>query len=206
MMKKPILKFLSVLFVTMFIASCGGGGGGNDSSSDGGSAAVLLKILVLGDSIGTGFGSSVGFPIFLEESAGVPLVNKSKDGRSTSQGLGLVGGFITEHNPSHLVVLLGTNDALRENANIAIQNLQSIVNIANAAGVIPIIGTIPPITGKGSEVADRGNKIVAGILELSGARIAGVRGALDSSVHLVDGVHPTTAGQKIIAATFAGQL
>jgi len=79
-----------------------------------------------------------------------------------------------------------------------------MVDFARARNVIPIVGTLPPITRSGAENR-RANELSSGIRRLNNAVIAEVRGALGNGASTIaDGVHPNQTGQQIIADTFAG--
>ena len=182
------------------MVSCGGSGG---SSSSGGSASNT--IVVIGDSIGTGFGVATPYPTRIRSSTGATVISDSVNGRMTAAGAGIVGSLLNSHRPTHLVVLLGTNDAIRGDVGTALRNLQSIVNTANASGVIPILGTLPAIT-RSASFDVKADQISSGIPGL-GARVAQVRLALgDGSTTLADGIHPNDFGQQLIANAFIGQL
>ena len=106
-MKSFKLITLGVLY-TLFSLTIGCTDSKGDSNN-GSKSNKLTKIVVIGDSIGTGFGVATGFPVFLKQMAGVPVVNNSKASRQTSTGIGLAKSLIASQKPSHLVVLLGTN-------------------------------------------------------------------------------------------------
>ncbi len=57
------------------------------SSSGGGGATSASKILVIGDSIGAGYGLAVPYPVRIQQSTGATLINDSADGRVTSEVL-----------------------------------------------------------------------------------------------------------------------
>ena len=208
-------KVISKVFTFMLflaITACGGG------SSDSGAAVspvvdpanptgpMLTSVVTIGDSIGTGFGIATPWPTILASSLGVPLVNNSVSGEQTGFGLRVIEGLLTEHNPSHVVILLGTNDAIRGSVGNAIANLQAMVDIARRNNVIAIVGTLPPITRSTTE-NQRTADISAGIRGLMGASIAGVRGAIGDGEGLIaDGIHPNTAGQQRIAQAFRDQF
>lgn len=198
-MKLIKLITLPVLF-TLFSLTIGC----NDKSDSKGSGNKLTKIVVIGDSIGTGFGVATGFPVFLKQMAGVPLINNSKRSRQTGTGIGLAKSLIAQHKPSHLVVLLGTNDAVRGSVGAAINNLQTIANIAKDNGVTCVIGTLPPIP-RSSASNSKAAAISKGIQGLKNARIANIRGELGNG-DIADGVHPNNNGQRIIAMNFKEKL
>ena len=197
-------KWLGLLILTlMTLVGCSSGGG---SSTGSGGATNASKILVIGDSIGTGFGLAVPYPNRIAQATGAIVINDSVDGRVTAVGAGRVMGLLSTHRPTHLVVLLGTNDARVGSVSNAISNLQFMVNAANASGAIAVVGTLPPYLTTAT-LNQRSAEISHGIRSLSGARIADIRSALgDGSATIADGIHPNDTGQQIIANTFIGQL
>ena len=202
-----VTRLLSRLFLTLAVLSIFGCGGGS-SSSGGGTAPPVAQVSVvaIGDSIGNGFGIATGWPVFLADIIGAPVDNNSVTSEFTDFGVSIIEERLTTVQPTHVVILLGTNDAIRGSVPVAIANLQTMVDIARAQGVIPIVGTLPPITTSPSANA-RAAEISEGIRGLSGAVVAGVRAALgDGSGLIADGVHPNNAGQQRIADAFAAQF
>ena len=199
------ISFRLVLIVSMLLlglVGCSSGGG----SSSGGGGAGNSKILVIGDSIGTGFGLAVPYPDRIRQATGAEVINDSADGRVTSEGAARVMSLLSVHQPTHLLVLLGTNDARVGTVSGALSNLQFMINAANSSGVIAVVATLPPYLTTAT-LNNRSAQISSGIRGLGGARIAEVRNALgDGSSTIADGVHPNAAGQQIIADVFSGQL
>jgi acyl-CoA thioesterase-1 len=188
------MKIFKFVLLSLFLALMGC----DDSDSGGGKS--VTKVLCIGDSITRGLGAT-SYTVFLADMLGKPVVNFGKDGRTTGEGVAVVGGAIANNQPSHLVILLGTNDAiLGLNASQSIANLQGMVNAANAAGVKVIIASPPPITRNSVENA-RVNTLTVGILnDINGAKKVRLNNRLDASTLQADGVHPNVDGQRIIAA------
>ncbi len=201
-MRKVSLLWLVLL--SLFLAACGGGGSSSTGGSGSGVASnELTKIVALGDSIGA---RGLNWPTVVGQMSGVSVSNYSRDGLKTSDFVGRVEGILAKENPSHLMILLGTNDALSGSVSGAISNLQVMVNIANSRGVTAIVGTIPPIFRSESEDA-RAAAISSGVRSLNGARIARVRESLGGhSSYFPDGVHPNSEGSRIIGSAFNDQL
>ena len=201
-------KFFTIFIVALSVLSltgCGNSGGSSSGSGSGTSGAQVSKLLVLGDSIGNGFGIATPFSVRIASDRGVQLINDSVSGRDTGGGLAVVAGLLAKHKPSHMAVLLGTNDA-RKGTGGAVANLQAIVNAGNAAGVTVVVGTLPPITRSSSSNSNSAS-ISNGIRGLNGAAIARVRNALgNGSSTIADGIHPNTMGQQIIADEFLKHL
>lgn len=191
------VHFILYIFIVFLIASCGEG-----SDSEGNTK----KIVAIGDSIGTGFGIANPWPPRLARLINRDIENASVSGQETDFGLGLIQQLIDDNNPSHVFILLGTNDAIRGSTSAAIKNLQAMVDIAQSNGVIAVVGTLPPITRSSTE-DQRAEEISQGIKNLRGARIANIRALLGSGNDTIgDGVHPNDQGQQFIAEGFSMQF
>lgn len=185
--------------ISLLLVACGGGSSSSDSSSR------ATNIVTLGDSIGAGACSTTPWGIQLAQALGVPVVNDSAFSRTTGGGLARVDALLAAHQPSHLVVLLGTNDA-RQGRGDAVSNMTAIVQRARAAGVVPIIGTVP-MHFLSANIDAAAASISAAYTTIPGAVVADVRGALGSNAGLFcDGIHPNAAGQTVIVNAFRGRF
>lgn len=211
------LRLIFAAAVLLGTASCGGG---NSNSGGGGDTAVvpvatpapgppaITSFVALGDSIGNGAGFvSVPWPELVQGAFGVPLVNDSVNGRQTGQGLGRIRDLLTQHNPSHILILLGTNDATKGGSvSGAVSNLQEMANIAESFGVIAVIGTTITTT-RSAEFNRKTEDIAAGIRGISNAIIAESRVDFGNGNNLLaDDVHPNAQGQRVIADAFINVL
>lgn len=115
------------------------------------------KILVLGDSLsaeygiarGTGWVALLGQK--LSDRPQVSIVNASISGETTSGGARRLQALLTQHRPTHVVIELGANDALRGLALKSTQtNLQTMVDQSTAAGAqVLLVGMmLPPNFGQ----------------------------------------------------------
>lgn len=163
-------------------------------------------IVVIGDSIGAGVGASTNYPAIIEGLTGIPVINASTPGISAEAGASKAPDLIERFRPMYLVVLLGTNNATGAAGGIsgAISSLRFVASVANGAGVIPVIGTLPPISRDVEENA-AASAISGGILGIGGARIARIDSAVSIS-DISDGLHPNNNGQSIIGSLFAQQI
>ena len=100
-----------LLVVIIVSLACGGGGGSDTGGGTGGNPALQDKIVVVSDSVGSGFNASIKFPDVLAQRTGLPIVNFSVPGQSAEQGVSFIPGLITKEKPRYLVVLLGLNNA-----------------------------------------------------------------------------------------------
>jgi acyl-CoA thioesterase I len=121
------------------------------------SAASPRKILVLGDSLSAEYGLArgTGWVALLEarlakEKITATVVNASISGDTTSGGRSRLAALLAQHKPTHVVVELGGNDALRGLPLKSTQdNLVAIVRAAKAAGAkAMVVGMqVPPNYG-----------------------------------------------------------
>ena len=220
---------LTGLILLLLLAGCGGGSDNNTSTGGGETTQTEAtteenaadqveepaeqeplplerRIVVLGDSIGAGYGASSNFPAILQGITGIEVINQSTPGISAGAGVSKAPGLIERLRPMYLVVLLGTNNAAGAGGGVsgAISALRYAAQVANENGVIPVIGTLPPISRDPAENANAA-AISGGIVGISGARIARVDQVVSIS-DISDGLHPNDNGQSAIAQAFAGQI
>ncbi|MGH1542465.1 MAG: SGNH/GDSL hydrolase family protein [Arenicella sp.] len=191
------IRSIFIAVCLFILASCGGGGSSSDSAGN-----RVTKVVAIGDSIGAGFGGVNPWPVLLGEKLGVLVVNNSISGRQVVGGASVVRALLETEQPSHLVVLLGSNDARNGSVSSAVSNMNFIVQAAVEAGVVPIIGTVPPNFESSTFNAD-GAQISASYRGIGGAVIANVREAFgNNAAFFQDGLHPNNDGQELIAQTF----
>ena len=172
--------------------------------------ADTKKLLILGDSISAGYGlkESENWVKLLETSLNassieLKIINSSISGDTTIGGLSRIESDLRKHNPNYVLVELGGNDALRGYPIDRIKaNLLKIIDASLAAEANPIIMQIriPPNYGKNyvtafesiySEIAVEKNiPKMSFILE---------KVALDKSLMQLDGIHPNSKAQPLIA-------
>ncbi len=216
-----ILRILGLALV-LLLAGCGGGSDENTSTGAGETTEtesttaeapaedepleLARRIVVVGDSIGAGFGASSNFPAILQGITGIEVINVSTPGISAEAAASKVPDLIQRLRPMWLVALLGTNNATGAAGGVsgAISALRFVAGEANENGVIPVIGTLPPISRDANENANA-SAISGGIAGIGGARIARVDQVVSIS-DISDGLHPNDNGQAAIAQAFAGQI
>jgi acyl-CoA thioesterase-1 len=166
-------------------------------------------VVALGDSLTAGFGVAAdeAFPARLEarlrtEGYGYRVVNAGVSGDTTAGGLRRVD-WALRASPEVVIVALGANDGLRGQSPQATRtNLEEIVTRLQAAGARVLLAgmRLPPNYGGEytkdfeaifPEVARR-TKVALMPFLLDG--VAGV-----PRLNQADGIHPTAAGQQIIA-------
>ena len=115
------------------------------------------KILVLGDSLSAEYGLArgTGWVALLEqrlaqEKIAASVVNASISGDTTSGGRSRLPALLKQHQPSHVVIELGGNDALRGlPLDMTRNNLQAMARDAKTAGAkVMVVGMqVPPNYG-----------------------------------------------------------
>lgn len=171
-------------------------------------AAGECRLAILGDSLTAGYGVAIeeGFPARLgdalaQHGIACEVIDAGVSGDTSAGGLGRVDWVLAD-KPSHLVVELGGNDALRALPTAQLrQNLDAIVDRAKAAGVqVMLAGMLaPPNLGPayGKEFADAFTTTAAKHdVPLYPFFLDGVAGEHDLVQR--DGVHPTAAGVDVI--------
>ncbi|MBL8352487.1 MAG: arylesterase [Burkholderiaceae bacterium] len=168
-------------------------------------AAAARKILVLGDSLSAEYGIArgSGWVALLDQrlaqqkiAAGV--INASISGDTTSGGRSRLPALLKAHQPSHVVIELGGNDALRGlPLTMTRDNLQAMARDAKAAGAkVMLVGMqVPPNYGAryGQDFA----ALFAGVAKDEGAALVPflLAGVADSPqadrLFQPDRIHPT---------------
>lgn len=120
-------------------------------------AARTPLILVLGDSLSAEYGIArgTGWVALLEqqlarEKLTARVVNASVSGETTSGGRSRLPALLAEHKPSHVVIELGGNDALRGLPLKSVEdNLTAMTEAAQKAGAkVLLVGMqVPPNYG-----------------------------------------------------------
>ncbi|HMR34273.1 MAG TPA: arylesterase [Geminicoccaceae bacterium] len=171
-------------------------------------SAAECRLAILGDSLTAGYGVAVdeGFPARLalaldERGVACEVVDAGVSGDTSAGGLGRLD-WVLGDRPTHLLVELGGNDALRALPPDQLRrNLDDIVGRAEAAGVqVMLAGMLaPPNLGAayGKEFADAFTTTAAAHdVPLYPFFLDGVAGEPDLVQR--DGVHPNAAGVEII--------
>ncbi|WP_440111871.1 arylesterase [Acidovorax sp. BL-A-41-H1] len=127
------------------------------AAAKGAAAARTPLILVLGDSLSAEYGIArgTGWVALLEqqlarEKLSARVVNASVSGETTSGGRSRLPALLAEHKPSHVVIELGGNDALRGLPLKSVEdNLTAMTEAAQKAGAkVLLVGMqVPPNYG-----------------------------------------------------------
>jgi acyl-CoA thioesterase-1 len=171
--------------------------------------AAAFRLLVLGDSIGAGYGlpPEQSFPARLAADLnaagrGVAMIDDSVSGDTSAGGIARIDDAIRRH-PDAVLLELGANDALRGiDPAITLANLDKILSALAAAHIkIMILGMRAPANW-GRDYQARFDAIyprlaAAHHLPLYPFLLDGV--ALDPKLNQPDLLHPNAAGAALIA-------
>lgn len=196
-------SFLVTYCIFIILTVCGYSDSAKAADAD---SLVLLarpdKVVVIGDSLSTGFGMATPWTVHFEKTLGVTLVNAAVKNQETLFGANLIDEVLTREKPSHVIILMGTNDAIRGSVGNALINLQKMVDIGRAHDAVVILGSLPPIYGN-PFARNQARMISDRVQYIRGSVVADVRSRFgDDESLFVDRIHPTDDGQIKIAEAF----
>lgn len=166
-------------------------------------------ILVLGDSLSAEYGLKRGegwVPLLdkrlTEQKVAATVVNASISGDTTSGGLARLPNLLTQHQPTHVVLELGGNDALRGLPLASTEdNLLQMTKAAQAAGAQVLLVGIQVPPNYGSDYTRRFEAIFAKVAAVTKTPavpflLKGIADGPDAAVLFqADRIHPTAAAQ-----------
>lgn len=192
------------------------------------SAATLTKaprtILVLGDSLSAEYGlkRGSGWVALLEKKLSeqhlpATVVNASISGDTTAGGRSRLGALLAQHHPTHVIIELGGNDALRGLPLPQSQdNLTQMTQAAQQAGAkVLLIGMqVPPNYGK--DYAARFAAMFAAVAKANRAALVPflLKGVADTPAAVADStrwfqadrIHPREEAHPIMLANVWPEL
>ena len=166
-------------------------------------------IVALGDSLTAGLGVAAdeAYPARLEarlsrEGYAYRVVNAGVSGDTTAGGLRRVD-WVLRAKPEIVIVALGANDGLRAQSPQAMrENLATIVRRLQAAGARVLLAGMRLPPNYGAEYTKEFQAVFPEVARSTGVAfmpflLDGV--AADPRLNQPDGIHPTAAGQQVIA-------
>jgi acyl-CoA thioesterase I len=175
-------------------------------------AAVAPVILVVGDSLSAEYGLArgQGWVALMEkklafENMTAKVVNASISGDTTSGGRSRLASLLAQHKPTHVVIELGGNDALRGlPLKMTADNLSAMTETAQKAGAkVLLVGMqLPPNYGAdySKQFADTFTKVAtakkAGLVPFFLKDVADI--ADPTKYFQADRIHPTAAAHPIM--------
>jgi acyl-CoA thioesterase-1 len=183
-------------------------------------AAKARKLLVLGDSLSAEYGlpRGTGWVALLQKQLdqshpGTVIVNASISGETTSGGRSRLPALLQQHQPTHVIIELGGNDALR-GLSLAMtgDNLNFMAKAAKAAGAkVLLLGMqMPP--NYGPEVTRQFAALFPATARATGAALVPffLKGVGDDADPLrwfqADRIHPNEAAQPRLLANVWPEL
>jgi len=174
-----------------------------------GAAARKPVILVLGDSLSAEYGLKRGegwVPLLekrlAQQKLDATVVNASISGDTSSGGRARFAALLAQHKPSHLVLELGANDALRGLPLADTEaNLLQITQSAQAAGAKVLIVGIQVPPNYGGDYTRRFEAVFAKVASTTKSALVPflLKGVADApnamSLFQADRIHPTAAAQ-----------
>ena len=181
-------------------------------ASAGSHAAAARTLLVVGDSLSAEYGLArgSGWVALLEqrlakEKIAATVVNASISGDTTSGGRSRLPALLKQHRPSHVLIELGGNDALR-GLPLAMtrDNLATMVKLARDAGAkVLVLGMqVPPNYGR--KYGDDFAALFATVAKDGGAALVpffleGVANAANAdTMFQADRIHPVAAAHPLM--------
>ena len=183
-----------------------------DSNPDDGSGAPsqpkTVTCLVMGDGLTKGVGLNAGdpWPALLKRRLSATVAVDAHGGVKVDRGAGMVQKLIDLNDPSHVLILLGTNDvAARTPLNEMEGHFQTMVDTIRRNKAIPILATLPPLYGFDEGTIDHWKEVNGMIRSFASAnkvRLARLdkEFGTDRSLILADGIHPSANGHVLIMA------
>nr|WP_276606532.1 arylesterase [Ramlibacter rhizophilus] len=186
----------------------------------GAAAAAEPVILVLGDSLSAEYGlkRGSGWVALLEqrlarEKIAARVVNASISGDTTSGGRARLPALLQQHRPSHVVIELGGNDALRGLPLEMTQgNLAAMVEAARRAGAKVLLAGMQLPPNYGREYGERFAGLYEAVSRRQGTALVPflLKGVADGPDALrlfqADRIHPTEEAQPLILANVWPEL
>ena len=174
-----------------------------------GAAARKPVILVLGDSLSAEYGLKRGegwVPLLekrlAQQKVDATVVNASISGDTSSGGRARFAALLAQHKPSHVVLELGANDALRGLPLTDTEaNLLQITQSAQAAGAKVLIVGIQVPPNYGGDYTRRFEAVFAKVAATTRSALVPflLKGVADApnamSLFQADRIHPTAAAQ-----------
>jgi acyl-CoA thioesterase-1 len=172
-------------------------------------AARKPVILVLGDSLSAEYGLKRGegwVPLLekrlAQQKVDATVVNASISGDTSSGGRARFAALLAQHKPSHVVLELGANDALRGLPLTDTEaNLLQITQSAQAAGAKVLIVGIQVPPNYGGDYTRRFEAVFAKVASTTKSALVPflLKGVADApnamSLFQADRIHPTAAAQ-----------
>ena len=213
-MRQPVLSafVLALLAAAMAAAGCGGEDARGPEPPPPAKTSWEGTIVAFGDSLTAGYrlDESEAYPALLQAmlvSAGRPwrVVNAGVSGETSSGALSRVEWVVKSLAPDIVILETGANDGLRGiEVDFARKNILAIVTKLQEEGVTVVLAGMKMVKNLGEEYEQDFAALYGEVAAETGVALIpffleGVAG--DPSLNLVDGIHPTADGYRIVAGS-----
>jgi acyl-CoA thioesterase-1 len=175
------------------------------------------KLLVLGDSLSAAYGltQQQGWVYLLQnawesENKSIAVVNGAISGDTTDGGLSRLPRLLDLHNPTHLLIELGGNDALQgHNPSKIRNNIEKMVQLAKQNNVEVMLQEMQIPTNYGRRYTEMFMKVFQDVAQQNNIPLIPFfleEIALNKELMQNDGIHPTAEAQPMITALLKPQL
>jgi acyl-CoA thioesterase-1 len=178
----------------------------------GAKTAPVPVILVVGDSLSAEYGlpRGSGWVALLEQRLGrekiaAKVVNASISGDTTSGGRSRLPALLVQHKPTHVILELGGNDALRGLPLTQTQaNLSAMARAAKTSGARVVVAGMQMPPNYGRQYGDDFIAVFASVARSEGAALVPflLKGVVDASdvnsMFQADRIHPNEAAQAVM--------
>lgn len=175
------------------------------------------KLLVLGDSLSAAYGltQQQGWVYLLQnawenENKSIVVINGAISGDTTDGGLSRLPRLLDLHNPTHLLIELGGNDALQGHNPSKIRvNIDKMVQLAKQNNVEVILQKMQIPTNYGRRYTDMFMQVFKDVAQKNNIPLIPFfleEIALNKELMQNDGIHPTAEAQPMIKALLKPQL
>ena len=169
-----------------------------------------INLLIYGDSISAGYGMDTDKQwseelqkILIKEKIGLTIINKSLSGETTGGGLSRLKKIIDNSKPSHILIELGGNDALRGYPPAKIKNnIEEMINLSIKKGVKVLLMQIRILPNYGRRYQTSFESLYKEVSEENNIPLIPFMLndiALNKELMLDDGIHPNATAQPLIA-------
>ncbi|MGR3914309.1 MAG: arylesterase [Gammaproteobacteria bacterium] len=171
----------------------------------GGQGGDKIKLLIVGDSLSSGYGLPAGkgwVNLLAKRLRDVDIVNDSISGDTTAGGAARLPAALRRARPDWVIIELGGNDGLRGGSLAAMKNnLRGMVDAVRAHGAKPVLFGMKLPPNYGLQYTRDFAQVYAQVAAESGAPLLPffLRG-LEDAPHLFqrDRIHPNAAAQPLI--------